>query len=204
MSILPFLLRFRRLRLFVYFKLTTPSYHHSIRVFRFGIPLVMKTESRLFSTEADALHFLNRTGLDLPIPRLIDSIAIDGTTYTIMSRLPGTLLRDELDKFSEPDLRAIVKEMRVVLDRLWTLKQSPADKRSSWQHTQMPCTLSLLTELCGFTATCVGRTSSSVMEDLVGSSIERIRAGYRAIGNFMHCAMSGWDIKNAYVVHGRT
>jgi len=117
----------RKLRLFVYFTLTFPTNHHRIRAFRFGIPLVMKTENRLFSTEADALRFLNASGIDLPIPRLLDSIAIDGKTYTIMSRIPGSLLRDKMDQISEPDLRAIVNDVRTVLDRLWRLKQSPSD-----------------------------------------------------------------------------
>ena len=75
----------RKLRLFVYFTLTYPTGHHLIRAFQFVIPLLMKTEDRLFSTEADALRFLNANGLDLPIPRLLDSIACDGKTYTIMS-----------------------------------------------------------------------------------------------------------------------
>jgi len=117
----------RKLRLFVYFTLTFPTNHHRIRAFRFGIPLVMKTENRLFSTEADALRFLNASGIDFPIPRLLDSIAIDGKTYTIMSRIPGSLLRDEMDQISEPDLRAIVNDVRTILDRLWGLKQSPSD-----------------------------------------------------------------------------
>ncbi|KAF8806580.1 hypothetical protein BYT27DRAFT_7339172 [Phlegmacium glaucopus] len=78
MSSSPLLLRFRRLRPFVYFKPTTLTNHPKIRVFRFGIPLLMKTEDRLFSTEADDLRFLNASGLDLPIPHLIDSIAING------------------------------------------------------------------------------------------------------------------------------
>ncbi|KAF8196941.1 kinase-like protein [Pholiota molesta] len=117
----------RRFRLFIYFTLTTPTDHDRIRAFRFHIPLLMKTEYRVFSTEADALRFLNASGLDLPIPRLLDSIVMDGNTYTIMSRIPGSLLLDEIHRISEPDLRAIVNDVRDVLDRLWTLKQSPAD-----------------------------------------------------------------------------
>ncbi|KIK03880.1 hypothetical protein K443DRAFT_5039 [Laccaria amethystina LaAM-08-1] len=116
----------RKLRLFVYFTLTYPTNSHRIRAFRFGIPLVMKSENRLFSTETDALRFLNASGLDLPIPSLLDSIAIDGKTYTIMSPIPGSLLH-EIDQISEPDLRAIVNDVRTVLDRLWRLKQSPSD-----------------------------------------------------------------------------
>jgi aminoglycoside phosphotransferase len=104
----------RKLRLFVYFTLTYPTNYHRIRAFRFGIPLVMKTENRLFSTEADALRFLNASGLDLPIPRLLDSIAIDGKTYTIMSRIPGSLLLHEIDQMSEPDLCAIVNDVNTV------------------------------------------------------------------------------------------
>ena len=87
----------------------------------------MKTENRLFSTEADALRFLNASGLDLPIPRLLDSIAIDGKTYTVMSRIPGSLLHDKIHQISEPDLCAIVNDVRAVLDCLWRLKQSPSD-----------------------------------------------------------------------------
>ena len=64
----------RKLRLFVYFTLTYPTGHHRIHAFLFVIPLLMKTEDRLFSTEADSLRFLNASGLDLPIPRLLDRL----------------------------------------------------------------------------------------------------------------------------------
>ncbi|KAI0061463.1 kinase-like protein [Artomyces pyxidatus] len=124
---MPILSCLRRVKLAIYFILTTPSHHQSIRTFRFGIPLLIKTEYRQFTTEADALRFLNASGLDLPIPRLVDSIAIDGNTYTVMTRLPGRLLRDEVDQLSDPEVQAIVDDIQAILHRLWTLEQCPED-----------------------------------------------------------------------------
>ena len=65
---------------------------------------------------ADALRFLNARALNLPIPRLLNSIAIDGKTYTIMSHVPGSLLLTEIDQILGPDLCAIVNDVRTVLD----------------------------------------------------------------------------------------
>lgn len=44
-----------------------------------------------------------------------------------MSLIPGRLLLQDLDQMSDPELRTILNDVRTVLDRLWTLKQSPSD-----------------------------------------------------------------------------
>ncbi|KAG6812174.1 hypothetical protein H0H92_004042 [Tricholoma furcatifolium] len=118
---------YRWLKLQVYFFLTTQAAHPSLRVFRFGIQWVMKMERRLHSTEADALRFLNSSGVDLPISRLVDSIPLNGTTYKIMTRLPDDLLWDQFTNLSDADLHAIAQDVHAVLQRLWLIQQSPAD-----------------------------------------------------------------------------
>ncbi|EIM82350.1 uncharacterized protein STEHIDRAFT_171296 [Stereum hirsutum FP-91666 SS1] len=94
---------FQRLKLFLYCLLSSAE-PGSIRRFKFGVPLVIKRTPRLVSTEADALAFLNSTGLDLPIPRLVDtkSLAVE-------------------------DLQKIIDDILAVLHQLWTLQQPPCD-----------------------------------------------------------------------------
>ncbi|KZV62752.1 kinase-like protein [Peniophora sp. CONT] len=99
----------------------------NIRVFRFGIPWLVKITPRTTSTEAHALHFLHSSGLDLPIPRLTTSFVHLGITYTIMTRLPGVRLIDamEQESFTDQDLETIVAEVSDVLVKLQTLRQPP-------------------------------------------------------------------------------
>ncbi|THH14029.1 hypothetical protein EW146_g6257 [Bondarzewia mesenterica] len=72
---------------------------------------------------------LNSCGLELPIPRLIDSVCLDGQTYTIMTRISGKSLLLEIEEgnLTDEDLRAIVDEIYAVLRRLWTLEQPAGD-----------------------------------------------------------------------------
>ena len=49
-----------------------------IHYFKFGIPLVLKRSAQTISTDADALRSLNNRGLDLPVPRILDSIVVGG------------------------------------------------------------------------------------------------------------------------------
>lgn len=99
----------------------------------------MKRTDRLHTTEADALRFLHGTGLNLPIPRLLDSFVHQGATYTIMSRLPGVPLVDVFDDFDEEQQKTICAEVKDVLRQLWKLRQ-PAEiagcvlmSASGWQ-----------------------------------------------------------------------
>lgn len=119
---------FQRLKFFIYWLLSSPE-PSSVRRFKFGIPLVMKRTARSVSTEADALAFLNSTGLDLPIPRLVDTIHLGQETYTIMTRLPGVHLRALLMDNTIPieDFQNIVDDILAVLQKLWTLRQPPCD-----------------------------------------------------------------------------
>lgn len=119
---------FQRLKLFLYYLLSSAE-PGSVRRFKFGIPLVIKCTPRLLSTEADALAFLNSTGLDLPIPRLIDTVRLDGYTYTIMTRLPGVHLRSHLiaKSLTVEDRQKIIDDILAVLHQLWTLQQPPCD-----------------------------------------------------------------------------
>ena len=57
-----------------------------------GSEWLVKMTNRTFSTEADALRFLNSVSPPLPIPRLIDSFQFEGKTFTIMTKLPGESL----------------------------------------------------------------------------------------------------------------
>ena len=79
-------------RLLIYHALSEPTTFDNIRYFKFDIPLVLKRSTRTVTTEADALRFLNNCGLDLPIPRIIDSIVVGEQTFTLMTRIPGELL----------------------------------------------------------------------------------------------------------------
>lgn len=118
----------QNLKFSLYCLLSSPE-PGSVRRFKFGIPLVMKHTARSVSTEADALAFLNSTGLNLPIPRLVDTVRLGEDTYAIMTRLPGVHLRSLLmDKaLAEEELQAIVDDILAVLQKLWTLRQPPCD-----------------------------------------------------------------------------
>lgn len=110
---------------YAYF-LITRSYKqfYNLRVFRFGIPLVMKMTPRTTSTEADALRFLNSKDPSLPIPRLIDSFVVEECTYTIMTRIRGELLYKVLFDLPPTQVRAICSEVEKVLQKLKLLKQT--------------------------------------------------------------------------------
>jgi aminoglycoside phosphotransferase (APT) family kinase protein len=99
----------------------------NIRYFKFGVPLVLKCSIGTISTEADALRFLNSCGLDLPIPRIVDSFVVDGNTFTVMTRIDGDMLIDKLDTMSNEHLRLIVEDLFTVLRTLWTLDQPERD-----------------------------------------------------------------------------
>lgn len=114
-------------RLHMYHFLSTPTSFDNIRYFKFGIPLVLKRSTRTVSTEAEALRFLNNCGLDLPVPRVIDSIAIEGQTFTLMTRIPGELLIDKFEGMSDTQLDCVVRDVFAVLHSLWTLQQPTQD-----------------------------------------------------------------------------
>jgi len=114
-------------RLFMYHLLSTPTSFDNIRYFKFGIPLVLKRSTRTISTEADALRFLNNCGLDLPVPRILDSIVVGGQTFTLMTRISGELLIDKFEALSDAQLETIVQDVFAVLRSLWTLRQPTQD-----------------------------------------------------------------------------
>ncbi|KAF8900604.1 hypothetical protein CPB85DRAFT_1325257 [Mucidula mucida] len=93
-----FSLLWASLKLAFYTLITTEREHeafHKVRLFRFGIPFVMKKTLRTESTEADALRFLNKARPNLPIPRLLDSFVVRDATYTVMTKLPGETLLEQ-------------------------------------------------------------------------------------------------------------
>lgn len=114
-------------RLFMYHLLSTPTSFDNIRYFKFDIPLVLKRSAQTISTEADALRFLNNCGLDLPVPRILDSIVVGGQTFTLMTRISGELLIDKFDALSDAQLDTIIQDVFAVLRSLWTLRQSTQD-----------------------------------------------------------------------------
>ncbi|TCD63082.1 hypothetical protein EIP91_006009, partial [Steccherinum ochraceum] len=75
---------------------------------------VMKQTPRLESTEADALRFLNKAAPTLRIPRLLHSFVHRGSTFTVMTRIPGELMCEVglLDDEWESICRDIVEELR--------------------------------------------------------------------------------------------
>ncbi|KAI0696626.1 kinase-like domain-containing protein [Cytidiella melzeri] len=115
-----------RLKLWLYVLLSqqVPNDEGStkLRLFRFGIPLVLKRSHRIVSTEADALKFLNRAVPHLPIPKLIDSFQLDGMTYTLMSRLPGRDL-SQLDESTPEQMEIIAADVLAIIDELWRIPQ---------------------------------------------------------------------------------
>ena len=114
-------------RLLMYHLLSTSTSFESIRYFKFGIPLVLKRSAQTISTEADALRFLNNCGLDLPVPRVLDSIVVGGQTYTLMTRISGELLIDKFEDLSDAQLDTIIQDVFAVLRSLWTLRQPTQD-----------------------------------------------------------------------------
>ncbi|KAF8987903.1 kinase-like protein [Cyathus striatus] len=120
---------FQHIRLALYFLLSS-YFDGRVRLFRFGIPLVLKHTPRQYSTEADALRFLNDSKLPLPIPKLIDSIKFRGGTYTLMTRIPGKTMLVSLiqGSVSEDNITSIVADLKPVLYNLWKLKQNAADE----------------------------------------------------------------------------
>lgn len=115
---------FDRLRYWLYtYLLTFPTDQSHIRRFRFGIPLIMKRSRFAESSESDALRYLNSTGLDLPIPRLIDSFIVDEGAYTVMTVIPGRTLLDiaVCKQIDVEEMRAVIQEVHNVVRKLWTL-----------------------------------------------------------------------------------
>ncbi|KAH9902576.1 kinase-like domain-containing protein [Cubamyces lactineus] len=102
---------------------------HNIRAFRFNIPWVVKVTERSHNTEAHALRYLHSTGLDLPIPRLVFSCVHRGVTYTIMTRVPGTNMKEALMRgdLAPNTVEVVAQEVADVLNKLRTLRQPPAD-----------------------------------------------------------------------------
>lgn len=117
------------LQLWLLLALTRQTAAHNIRLFRFNIPWLVKATDRTTSTEAHALRYLHSTGLDLPIPRLIFSLVHRGTTYTVMSRIDGRNMYSALknQELSQDTIETIASEVEVVLRKLQTLRQPPAD-----------------------------------------------------------------------------
>lgn len=115
------------LRLSIYRLLSAPHpVQHHVRLFRFGLPFVLKTTRRIQSTEADALRYLNTQFQGthrLPIPRVYDSLVVDHCTYTLMSRIPGDNLLSVCEDMTRPEMDMICSEIEDVMRRVWTLKQ---------------------------------------------------------------------------------
>jgi aminoglycoside phosphotransferase len=93
-------------RLLLYHILSTPTSFDNIRYFKLDIPLVLKRSTGTVSTEDDALRFLNNCGLDLPVPRIIDSIVVEGQTYTLMTRISGELLIHKFEAMTDARMNA--------------------------------------------------------------------------------------------------
>ncbi|KZV99086.1 kinase-like protein [Exidia glandulosa HHB12029] len=126
------------LRYKLYYRLTVATDHNRVRPFRFGIPLVLKWTNRTYTTESHALRFLNYNLPDLPVPRLVDSVELNGATYTVMTRLPGVNFQQRIVELAsageiEPyqianAIVAVTEEIKKrVLPRLWSL--TPSDER---------------------------------------------------------------------------
>lgn len=84
----------------------------------------MKKTLRTVSTEADALSFLNEARPSLPIPRILDSFAVEGATYTIMTKLPGENLLDQ--PLPSAQLCVVAEEVLLFLEDLWQIRQPPS------------------------------------------------------------------------------
>ncbi|KAF5318864.1 hypothetical protein D9619_010706 [Psilocybe cf. subviscida] len=114
-----------RHRLLLYFALSRPvssSLSH-VRYFQYGIPWIMKRSQFAKSSETVALRFLHATGLNLPIPRVIDSVTVDGEVWTIMTRLQGDTMLNLARKkaITDKEVQGVVKEVHEVIRKLWTL-----------------------------------------------------------------------------------
>ncbi|KAK7682714.1 hypothetical protein QCA50_014097 [Cerrena zonata] len=104
---------FLRLRVWLYHILSQPV-NDFVRVFRFGLPFVLKKSE----------------GYDrLPIPKLYDAIALDGDTYTLMSKLPGQSIADAGQAgrfpFTTEFFNSIAEQVEAILRRVWALEQPP-------------------------------------------------------------------------------
>jgi hypothetical protein len=110
-------------RLWIYHKLSYQLTHFPYyRFFRFGIPLVIKQSHFSESSETDALRFLRKMDLNLPIPRVLDSVTVDGQVYTITTRLPGNTMlnlsqRKEM-KFNADVEKAAEAGWELIQDRI--------------------------------------------------------------------------------------
>ncbi len=123
----------RRTRLWIYRLLSVESEWapYRVRIFRFGLPFVLKLSNRTKSTEADALYFLNThfRGINrLPIPQIYDSFCLDSYTYTLMSKLLGDMLIKSAEEnlpVTEEFFKGICSEIEAVMRRVWALPQPP-------------------------------------------------------------------------------
>uniref|UniRef100_A0A0W0FHU7 Aminoglycoside phosphotransferase domain-containing protein n=2 Tax=Moniliophthora roreri TaxID=221103 RepID=A0A0W0FHU7_MONRR len=120
--------QFLHFKLWLYFLCT--HQHHELapntRMFRFGVPLVLKRTQRLFSTEADALSLLNRAlPRSLFIPRLVDSFQIDDATWTVMTKLPGRMLIEveEEKPLTVNEAALLAEDVGTVVEQLWNIPQ---------------------------------------------------------------------------------
>ncbi|KAI0755543.1 kinase-like domain-containing protein [Fomes fomentarius] len=100
---------------------------HNIRTFYFNIPWIVKVTKRTTSTEAHALRYLHSMGLDIPIPKLIFSCVYRGTTYTVMTRVPGRNMHAIANDITPDVIQTIASEVSTVLNKLDTLRQAPSD-----------------------------------------------------------------------------
>ncbi len=125
---------FNRLRLWLYRLLSTESdwAPERVRIFRFSLPFVLKCTCREHSTEADALRFLNSRfqGRNcLPIPYMYDSFYLDGHTYALISKLPGSTLLEAVQQKKVPSTpeyhHQIRSEITAVMWRIWSVAQPP-------------------------------------------------------------------------------
>jgi hypothetical protein len=108
------------LRFWIYNLLTRPSGMDHIRTFRFGIPLIVKRSQFAESNETAALHFLHSTSLNLPIPRVVDSLFVKGHVYTIMTVLPGDTMIDlyRRDAIRQEEVEEVFEEVLEVVRKL--------------------------------------------------------------------------------------
>ena len=88
---------------------------------------MLKYSTGTVSTEADALRFLNNCGIDLPIPRIVDSFVVGENTFTLMTKIEGDMLIHKFNTISDEHLGVIVEDLFTVLRKLWTLQQPEQD-----------------------------------------------------------------------------
>ncbi|KIY65961.1 kinase-like protein [Cylindrobasidium torrendii FP15055 ss-10] len=77
------------------------------------------------STESEALNFLHSTNLDLPIPRVWDTLDINGMNWTLMTRLPGYTLHSLLlhRQLTDEQLQCVFNDLLFLIKKLWTIRQ---------------------------------------------------------------------------------